>query len=1047
MDSVPDLNALQNRQGTSDPSREGDENTLEVSVALSGHLDLISDCAKDIEPALAAIIMDTGTTHEVALRRAVALAPHVAARLAISRQVDQDGKSSAQISDPLKKASATHQVLSATAGPLPSQLATRGKSNVEERLLQASRVGVLPDDSIQKWVSLLTAAGHSFDEATGALVHLRGPAGALRPSYRSENLELTDSARAESNLDEIERHGAKDRSTDLQEASKERDYTAAGTDERLGDLPTKQKTGPIPQDQPIALKTNDVQAAVPSNANSDVEPGLSKASRASYEPDLVTEMQDGRPAHGITGSDSDRSGQKGTGQSRHPANVARSDVGSKEKDQNRSPNDGDRDHDKPTESQKYRRVPDQSATVHLNAKRGVESDLSKAGRAPDEADLGAKLQDGRPADGFAGDDPVRSGKNETHQSLGSTNVERSDGRPEETDQNRSSKHGNRGQNKSTETKIQGHASDQSTADTSSDVSNISTGQDVLNVSDQSSTSEPTKQSASSTEDRTEAPSVSNLPEGVADIEGPDTSLNSPGAPKHHAEEQKTPYHRHSEEGPPSEKNLDANPNAPGHADAARSGGVSAAQAVGPTIVSLAEAMDAESGTHWLSLFDLIWHALPTSQEHYHIRSAQGSGRQPSVSGNAAQSDIVDDLQGFAIAVASPEQLQNSAPELGTSALMRKDKDLDVPTADLGGKDDIKQSSSGPFDHDQSASSRMITTNQTESSGHSEASDDPELARRAGAGGQHVAHSEHDPIETEPVDPKNIARETSSERQSIESVKSAEVARDKHYLQSVMALVTASRGPDDRFEPFLEKQLNAIFPEPETRQVALRHVAARLSYPDRTYSPALRNFALKTVEQLLSQSVSPPATNGAQVGDDGPSAVAAHPNQAYLSQRGGLVLFHPFLPLLFERLSLLDNKRQIPKEKLCVARRALQLIGDPEAHEGQPTDPVEKMLLGLPQSWAASSGEKAESPDLALINGLLASVVERWGALGQTSVDGLRDAFICRNATLSPQEMAWMLRVEVGPFDMLLDRLPWSFGTIGLPWMPEPCVVHWRDGDA
>ena len=36
-----------------------------------------------------------------------------------------------------------------------------------------------------------------------------------------------------------------------------------------------------------------------------------------------------------------------------------------------------------------------------------------------------------------------------------------------------------------------------------------------------------------------------------------------------------------------------------------------------------------------------------------------------------------------------------------------------------------------------------------------------------------------------------------------------------------------------------------------------------------------------------------------------------------------------------------------------------------------------------------------------------------------------------------------LAVKSGPFDMLLDRLPWSYSTIKLPWMHEVLYVDWR----
>ena len=48
----------------------------------------------------------------------------------------------------------------------------------------------------------------------------------------------------------------------------------------------------------------------------------------------------------------------------------------------------------------------------------------------------------------------------------------------------------------------------------------------------------------------------------------------------------------------------------------------------------------------------------------------------------------------------------------------------------------------------------------------------------------------------------------------------------------------------------------------------------------------------------------------------------------------------------------------------------------------------------------------------------------------------------RPAVLSSRTGAWLLRVERRAEDALLERLPWSWSWIRLPWMEHPLQVEW-----
>ncbi len=76
--------------------------------------------------------------------------------------------------------------------------------------------------------------------------------------------------------------------------------------------------------------------------------------------------------------------------------------------------------------------------------------------------------------------------------------------------------------------------------------------------------------------------------------------------------------------------------------------------------------------------------------------------------------------------------------------------------------------------------------------------------------------------------------------------------------------------------------------------------------------------------------------------------------------------------------------------------------------------------------------------------LLSAAIGHWVALRDTSPDALRHEFLMRPGTLSLDgEGDWLLRVETGTSDILLDRLPWGISMFQLPWMRRMMRVEWR----
>ena len=74
--------------------------------------------------------------------------------------------------------------------------------------------------------------------------------------------------------------------------------------------------------------------------------------------------------------------------------------------------------------------------------------------------------------------------------------------------------------------------------------------------------------------------------------------------------------------------------------------------------------------------------------------------------------------------------------------------------------------------------------------------------------------------------------------------------------------------------------------------------------------------------------------------------------------------------------------------------------------------------------------------------LLQSVINYWPSLKNTSIEGLQQTFLQRKGKLITTDTGWQLTVEQKTVDVLLNKLPWGFSTVKLPWMTGFLNVEW-----
>ncbi|MEL6679738.1 MAG: contractile injection system tape measure protein, partial [Pseudomonadota bacterium] len=273
---------------------------------------------------------------------------------------------------------------------------------------------------------------------------------------------------------------------------------------------------------------------------------------------------------------------------------------------------------------------------------------------------------------------------------------------------------------------------------------------------------------------------------------------------------------------------------------------------------------------------------------------------------------------------------------------------------------------------------------------------------------------------------------------------ARAAEDRRVLAVLWSILRPGAAPDARF---WDAAFHAAFGHLGTAPTAgllaerlLEHLTGDPAAAARI-KPTVR-ARLRTVSDPAHRRAAAVILAGWDAGTPGAEPDMADARHLALTDRAGLVLLHPFLPVLFDRLGLTGPDGFTGAEAQVAALGALRaLLADPTP---APADPLEERLLGLPDSVAPAAPPRDPETE-ALADSLLTAVVEQWSALGQTSIDGLRQTFLRRSGTVdasAPDRV--VLDVDPGPYDMLLDQLPWSLGILRYRWMADPLHVVWRD---
>ncbi len=165
------------------------------------------------------------------------------------------------------------------------------------------------------------------------------------------------------------------------------------------------------------------------------------------------------------------------------------------------------------------------------------------------------------------------------------------------------------------------------------------------------------------------------------------------------------------------------------------------------------------------------------------------------------------------------------------------------------------------------------------------------------------------------------------------------------------------------------------------------------------------------------------------------------DELYLGN-AGLVILWPFIKTFFDRLDLLEVDRFKSEGARQRGVALLQYLATEDPAPPEYLLPLNKLLCGIELDAVFELEYPLTEAERDECNSLLTAVIAQAPILNNMSIPGFRGSFLLRLGILSLRDGIWLLRVERETYDLVLDRFPWGFEWVKLPWMETPLQVEW-----
>jgi hypothetical protein len=207
------------------------------------------------------------------------------------------------------------------------------------------------------------------------------------------------------------------------------------------------------------------------------------------------------------------------------------------------------------------------------------------------------------------------------------------------------------------------------------------------------------------------------------------------------------------------------------------------------------------------------------------------------------------------------------------------------------------------------------------------------------------------------------------------------------------------------------------------------------------SPAELSELIRLLRAALSRAVTGVEAAPTPAGETELDLSFSDADELYIGN-AGLVILWPFLERFFERLELLEGRQFKAEAARQRAIGLLQHIATGEAVFPEYLLPLNKVLCGLDLTGVFDFGPPLLEAETEECLDLLWAVIAQAPILRDMSVPGFRGTFLLRQGVLRARDGAWLLQVERETYDIVLDRFPWGWEWLKLPWMEAPLRVEW-----
>lgn len=156
---------------------------------------------------------------------------------------------------------------------------------------------------------------------------------------------------------------------------------------------------------------------------------------------------------------------------------------------------------------------------------------------------------------------------------------------------------------------------------------------------------------------------------------------------------------------------------------------------------------------------------------------------------------------------------------------------------------------------------------------------------------------------------------------------------------------------------------------------------------------------------------------------------------------GIIFLYPFLPIFFKEHELLLVKEFKNKDSKIKAIQLLHYLATSKVDFLEETDlDFFKFLVGFPQEDLINFPEKLNKSEINSCLILLQSFLKNWSPMKNVSIESVQHHFIQKKGMISEKETTIEIILAEDPVDLLLDRLPYNYGMIGLPWLKKIMMV-------